>query len=117
MVVAVAAVWMVQMATDQVVRVVAVRHRFVTAARAVLVTGLVTVTSMVGSAGVGVRIRNYQGMIVVMALVLVVQVAVVQVVGVTVVLHGGVATARAVPVLVVFVNMMILCPIVIPPFP
>jgi hypothetical protein len=116
-VVAVATVWMVQMATDQVVRVVAVRHRFVTAARVVLVTRLVTVTSMVGSAGVGVRIRNYQGMIVVMALVLVVHVAVVQIVGVTVVFHGSVAAARAVLVFVVFVNMMILCPIIIPPFP
>jgi hypothetical protein len=96
-VVAVVAVRMVQVAIDQVIDVVAVRHRFVAATRPVLVAPRVSAALMLGSAlrrilgahrhGVLLDGAGLRGMV---------QVAVVQIIDVAVMLYGGVAAVRAV---------------------
>ena len=101
MVVAVVAVRVVQVAIDEVVNVVAMRHRFMTAAGAVNVPGFVAAAVVVGRAGVRVGGADGDAVFIDVVAVRVVQVAVVQVVNVAVVLDGGVAAARAVLVRVV----------------
>ena len=102
-VVAVVAVGVVQVAIDQVIDVVAVRHRFVAAAGAVAVALGVLAAVVAGRAGRGVGAPDRQGVLLDRAAVLVVQVAVVQVVGVAVVLDGRVAAVRPVLMGVAFV--------------
>jgi len=88
-IVAVVAVRMVQVALDEVVHVVAVRHSFVAAARAVLVVGGMGLAVVVRSACVGILRAHFDRMLVIVALVGVMEVAVVQIVGVTVVFDSG----------------------------
>jgi len=101
MVVAVVTVRMVQMAIDEVIDVVAMRHRFVAAAVAVHVAGFVAVAVMVGGADVRVGGADGDGVFIDVVAVRVVQVAVVQVINVAFVLDGGVAAACAVLVFVI----------------
>ena len=54
MIVAVVAVWMMEMVADTVIGVVAMRHRLMPATRAVDMSGVMTATGMTGSAAVGV---------------------------------------------------------------
>ena len=102
-VVAVVAVRMVKMIVHQVINVVAVRNRLMAAVRAVLVTLLVRSTFMVRRAGRRVRRADRQGMFLDLAAILVVQVAVVQVIDVSIVLDGRVPAVGAVLVGVAFV--------------
>ena len=106
MVIAMTLVRMVQMPGNEIVRMVAVRHRFMATVVTMLVDRLMGATSMVGRAGVGIQCRYRHGMIVNVALVFVVQMAIVQVVGVAIVYHGRVATVRPVPMTMVAVDMM-----------
>jgi len=96
-VVAVGAVRVVQVALDQVVDVIAVGHCFVAATGAVLVARLMTAAAMgrraVGRVGAADRQRVFLNGA---GLGRVVQVAVVEVIGMTVVLDGRVAAAGAV---------------------
>jgi hypothetical protein len=94
-IVAVVAVGMVQVTFHQVIHVVAVRNRFVTAIRAVLVVGRVSAAIMLRGAGCGMRGVYRQHVLVHVVAVGMVQVAVMQVVFVVVVLNGGVAAAGA----------------------
>ena len=89
------------MAIDEVIDVVAMRHRFVAAAGAMDVSGFVAVAVMIWGAGVRVGGADGDAVFIDVVAVRVVQVAVVQVVNVAVVLDGGVAAARAVLVRVV----------------
>ena len=91
----------VQVAIDEVVNVVAMRHGFVAATGAVDVSRFVAAAVVVRRAGI--RVGGADGDAVFMNVVAmrVVQVAVVQVIDVAVVLDGGVAAARAVLVRVV----------------
>lgn len=94
------AVLVVQTAVDDVVDVVAVRHGFVAAAFAVNVAG-----AIVGwVAAVGIGFVHFQSVFVIVAVVFVVQMAIVQVVNVVVVFDGGVAAALAVNVVVMLVG-------------
>lgn len=93
-----AAVRVVQVAGDEVVRVIAVRHGFVAAAGAVRVAGGVRGAGMARRAGFGIRGRDRQAMLVRVPAVDVVEVPVVEVIRVAVVREGGVTTARAVRV-------------------
>ena len=102
-VVAVVAVLVVQAAVDDVVDMVTVRHGFVAAACAVDVAA----AGGDGVAAVGVGIVYFEDVLVVVAVVFVVQVAVVQVVDVIAVADGGVAAARAVDMVVVFVGLTV----------
>ena len=101
MVVAVVAVRMMQMAIDEVIDVVAMRHRFVAAARAMHVAGFVAVAVMVGGADVRVGGADGDGVFIDVVAVRVVQVAAVQVINVAFVCDGGVTAIRAVLVFVV----------------
>ena len=106
MIVAVGAVRMVQVALDEVVHVGAVRHGFVAAARAMPVVVRVELAVALWSACVGILRAHVDRMLVVMALVGVVQMAVVQIVDVTVVLDGGVSAAGAVDMLMGLMDYM-----------
>ena len=105
-VVAMARVRMVQMTGDEIVGVVAVRHRFVATAVTMLVASLVVAASMIGRAVSGIRRRYRHGMVIDMALMLMMQVPVVQIIDMTLVRYGRVAAIRAVLVTVVVVDMM-----------
>ena len=97
MVVAVVAVLMVQATVDDVVGVVAVRYGFVAAVGAVNVAGAI----VYGVAAVGIGVVNFQTVFVVVAVVFVMQVAVVQVIDMVAVLNGGMAAAAAVNMVMV----------------
>jgi hypothetical protein len=106
-IVAVVAVRMMQVSSDEVVDVVSVRHGFVAAAGAMLVGGIVGATSMGRRARRWVRCTNSERVLVDSVALRVVQVAVVEVVGVAVMLHGLVAAAGAVLVRVIRVSLVI----------
>lgn len=96
----------VQVTIDQIVDVVAVRNSFVAAVWTMLVVGCVACTLVTASASSGVGIRDRK-------LVFfdrssggwMVQMTIVQEIDVVAMLDGGVATACAVLVIVVFVGM------------
>jgi hypothetical protein len=98
---------MMQVAIHEIVDVVAVGNRFMAA------TGSVNVSGVVGGAGVAAgaigRIRgaHLNGVLVVMAFMSMVEMAVVEVVYVAVVQHGGMAAAGSVLVVVVGMDVMI----------
>lgn len=103
MVVAVVAVLVVQTTVDDVVGMVAVRYGFVTAAGAVNMAGAI----VNGMAAVGIGFIHVQTVLVVMAVVLVMQMAVVQIVNMTAVFDGGVAAAFTVYMFVIGVGFAI----------
>lgn len=89
------AMGMVQVAIDQIVRVVAVWNGFVSATWAVHVAGFMPRAMMAGRAAVGVGGRNLDRVLVDVIAVDVVQMAIVQIIDVAIVLHRGVAAGRA----------------------
>lgn len=100
MVVAVIAVFVMQTAVDDVVDVVAVRYSFVAATFAVNVA----VAAVNRMAAVRVGFIDAQCMLVVVTVVLMVQVAVVQIINVAFVFDGSVAAVCAVDVVMMFVG-------------
>ena len=100
MVVAVVAVLVMQTAVDDVVDVIAVRYGFVAATFAVNVA----VAGVNRMAAVRVGFIDTQSMLVVVAVVLMVQVAVVQIIDVAFVFDGSVAAVCAVNVVMMFVG-------------
>ena len=100
MVVAVIAVFVMQTAVDDVVDVVAVRYSFVAATFAVNVA----VAGVNRMAAVRIGFIDTQCMLVVVAVVLMVQVAVVQIINVAFVFDGSVAAVCAVDVVMMFVG-------------
>jgi hypothetical protein len=105
-IVAVAAVRMVQMAIDQIVHMTAVRDGFVPAIRAMDVLSGVAGAGVAGRAGVGVGGVDWQVMLVEVVAVGLMEVAVVHVVGVAVMLDGSVAATGSVDVGMVVVDLM-----------
>ncbi len=85
------AVLVVQASVDQVVDVVAVRHRFVSTAGAMHMTRLVISAAVVGIAAVGVAVGDLDHVLVNVISMRVVKVPVVQVVDVVAVLDGDMA--------------------------
>lgn len=100
MVVAVVAVLVMQAAVDDVVDVIAVRYGFVAAT----FTVNVAVAGINRMAAVRVGFIDAQGMFVVVAVVFMVQVAVVQIIDVAFVFDGSVAAVCAVDVVMMFVG-------------
>jgi len=96
----------VQVAIDEVVRVVTMRDGFVTA------TGAVDVIERMGRTGVaagairGIFGAHFEDVLVVVALVGVMEMAIVQVIDMAVVLDGSVAAARAVLMGMIGMNVM-----------
>ena len=100
MVVAVIAVLVMQTAVDDVVNVITVRYGFVAATFAVNVA----VAGVNRMTAVRVGFIDTQGVFVVVAVVLMVQVAVVQIIDVAFVFDGSVAAVCAVNVVMMFVG-------------
>ena len=100
MVVAVISVLVMQTAVDNVVDVIAVRYGFMAATFAVNVA----VAGVNRVAAVRVGFIDAQGMLVVVAVVLMVQVAVVQIIDVVFVFDGSVTAVCAVNVVMMFVG-------------
>ncbi len=86
---------MVQMAIHQVIHVIAMRNRFVAAVRTVSVRLLMRRAGVVRRAFLRVRCRHLDLMVVHMIAVSVMQVAIVQIIRVVVVFHGGVPAVWA----------------------
>lgn len=102
MVVAVIAMGMVQMPVDEVIHVIAMGYRFVPTPGSVHVTGSVPAAFVFGGACVCVRVADFDDVFFNGAIgVLMVQVTVVQVVGMAFVIHGGMTTLLTVLVLVI----------------
>jgi hypothetical protein len=101
-IVAVVAVRMVQMAVDEIVDVVPVRHLRVAAARPVDMARSVTVALVIVNASVGVRRRHFEYAFVDVIAVRVMQVPVVQVVDVPLVFDRQMAAARTMLMLMPF---------------
>ena len=99
-IVAVVAVLVVQAAVDDVVGVIAVRYGFMAATFAVNMA----FAGIDGMAAVRVGFIDAQSMLVVVAVVLMVQVAVVQIIDVAFVFDGSVAAVCAVNVVMMFVG-------------
>ena len=100
MIVAVVAVLMMQAAVDDVVDVITVRYGFMAATFAVNVA----VAGVNRMAAVRVGFIDTQGMLIIVAVVFMVQVAVVQIIDVAFMLDGSVAAVCAVNVVMMFVG-------------
>lgn len=105
MVVAMIAVGMMQVGFDEIIDMVAVRHRLVPAIRAVFVPELVTAAIVIGRAALRVLCTNFQNMVLdqrgASGANRVMQVAVVKVIDVTAVFDTGMVAVWAVPVTIV----------------
>lgn len=104
-VVAVVAVGVVQVTIHQIVDVVAVRDRLVATPLAVDVVCVVAAAVMVGRAGGRVAVRDLDDVLIDVVTMGMVQVPIMQVVGVPIVLDGLMAASRAVDVVVRFVDI------------
>jgi hypothetical protein len=108
MVVAVIAIRMMEMTVHQVIDVVAMRNRFMTAVRAMLVVGAVRVTLVSVGAGGRIRGTNLKRVFIDVTVMKRVQMSVMQVIGVIVVDDRCVAAVRAVLVGVVRVDLVLI---------
>ena len=97
-IVAMVAMRMMQVAVDEVADVIAVRHGFMPAVRAMLVILCVSGTGMLRRAAVRVRGRNLDHVLIDVAVVHMVQVAVMQIVDMARVLDGRMTAAGTVDV-------------------
>jgi hypothetical protein len=88
------AVRVMEMAVDEIIDVVAVGYGLVAAAGAVDVGGIMGAAVVLRGAGVGVGRREGDGVFVDVAIVEMVQVAIVKIVDVIAVLDGGMTAAR-----------------------
>lgn len=104
MVVAVAAVRMMQVSAHQVVHMVAMRDRFVSAAGAMLMACIVPVAPMAWRALRRIGCAHLEDMFVEMVTVRMVQAAVVQIVNMSAVLHGEMPAILSMDVIMAFVN-------------
>jgi hypothetical protein len=95
-IVAVLAVWAVQVAADEIVPVVAVRYRLVPAAAAMRMVLGVLATSVLRRARRRIRPRRLEHTLVGMPVVWVMQVAIVQIIRMALVIDGRVTAARSV---------------------
>jgi hypothetical protein len=100
-VVAVIAVRVVQVAIDEIVDMIAVRHGFVPAARAMDVVGSMTGAAMVWRAPVGVHVGDLDHVLIDVAVVHVMKMPIMQVVHVIAMAYGCVAAHGAVQMRVI----------------
>jgi hypothetical protein len=100
-IVAVIAVWMMQVAVDQIIDVVAVRDRLVAASWAMNMAGLVPRARVSRRAPVGILGRHLYDMFIDVTCMHVMQVTIVQIVHMITVLHGRMAASGTMLVVVV----------------
>ena len=106
MVIAVAVVRMMEVAVDQVVDVIAVRHRLVAAAGAVLMLGVVSAAAVIWSALGWVGVADLDRMLIDVVVVRTVEVPVVEIVDMTGMHDRGVPTARPVGMVVALMYLV-----------
>lgn len=106
-IVAVTIMGVMQMAIDQVVYMIAVGHCFVSAVVAVLMCSIVACTSVTARAIRGIRCGDLKPVLIDVAIVERVQVAIVEIVGVSVMDNRSMATGRTVLMCVVSVNCVL----------
>ena len=107
MIVAMIAVRVVQMATDQIVDVVAMRHRLVAASRSMPVGGVVSAAAMVRRAAIGISGAYSNDMLIDMVVMRVMQMAIMEIVGVSIMANRNVAATRPMRMRVIGMNGMI----------
>jgi hypothetical protein len=105
-IVAMAAMLMVQMTIDKIVHMITVRHALVTAAGTVHVPGLMPFARVIGRALRPISVAAFQDVLVNVITVHMMQMAIMQIVGVAVVLESGVTAARRVRVRMLFVFLV-----------
>jgi hypothetical protein len=98
---------MVQMSIDQVVGMVAMRHRFVSAARAMPMRRIVPAAAVVRRAAVGIRCAHFDDVFVDVIPVRMVEMAVVKVIDVALMADRNMTAARLVDMRMVGVNGVI----------
>jgi hypothetical protein len=101
------AVRMMQMSVDEIVGVIPVRHRFVTAARTMPMRRIMSAATVVGRAAIGVGCAHLDDVLVDVIFMRVMQMTVVKIVDVAVVPNRDMTAARFMRVRVVGVNRMI----------
>jgi hypothetical protein len=106
-IIAMVPVRMMQVSVDKVIGMVAVRNRFMTATRSMLVRRIMSGTAMVRRAAIRVPGAHLNNMLIDMILMRMVKVAVMKIVDVAVVPNGHVATACPMGVRVIGVDRMI----------
>ena len=106
-IVAVATMRVMQVSPDEIIRVVTVRHRLVSASFAMLVVCLVAFAAVARRTCIGIGVRHRQGVLIVVTCMLMVQVPVVQVVGMVAVLDCGVTAVRSMRVIVISVRVVV----------
>jgi hypothetical protein len=102
-----AAVRVMQVAVDQIVDMIAVRHGFVTAARPVLVAPRVSAAIMIRRAFVGIAAAYVDRMFVEVVVMRVMEVTVMEIVDMVAVPDRGVAAARPVLVRMVMMDLVL----------
>jgi len=90
------AVRMVQVAVDQIVDVIAVRHGFMAASRPVHVVGSMAGALVVRGAAIGVSLRNFDDVLIDVVAMRMLQVTVLQIIDVVAVVDGRVPALGAV---------------------
>ena len=101
MVITVIAMGMMQMAVDEIVDMIAVRNRFVAAARAMNVSCVMSGTAMVWRASVRILVAHFNPVFIHMIGVRMVKMAVVEIIQMVAVPDGNVAAARSMHVFVI----------------
>jgi hypothetical protein len=104
-IVAVAAVWMVQVSVHQVVGMIAVRDLLVAAMWTVMMVRIVVAALVIRSTTVLIGLADFDAVLVDMTIVLMVQMSIVQIVCVAVMLKRRMTAVRAMTVGVFFVNL------------
>ena len=106
MIVAMVTVRMMQMSIDEIVHMIAVRHRLMPTVRTVLMGRFMCAAVMCRRAGIGIFIRDLNAMLFHLTiLALMMQMPIVEIVCVAVVLNRGVPTVGAMLVVVIVVQM------------
>ncbi|BDC50800.1 hypothetical protein F183_A31160 [Bryobacterales bacterium F-183] len=102
--VAMARMRMMQVAVHQIIDMVSMRHRFMSATRAMDVVGGMRATGMIRSAGGRILSAHTQHMLINMAIVRRMQMPIVEIVHMPVMQDCGMPAARAMGVIVIFVD-------------
>lgn len=105
MIVAVIPMGMMQMPVDEVADMVAVRYGGVATIRTMHVVRVVPL-AVVGATAVGIRVGDFDHVLIAVVLMRTVQMAIVQIANVIAMFDGDVAAVRAVLMRVIFVNSM-----------
>jgi hypothetical protein len=100
-IITVVAVGMVQVTVDEIVHMVSMRDRFVTAARSMNVSSIMSGAAMVGRATIRILVAHFNPMFVHMIRVRMVQMAIVEIIHMVAVPNGNVTAVRSMRVVVV----------------